>query len=292
MLSVDYEDIGKIQQLNIWNLLKGLEDFVSLDISVVSTGYVIWYKGQLETGYISLDSEDEGDRRDEFRKYMLELFAGRTFKYAVIEDVIGGVNFEVNKALYQLNCIVDDMMRYGLLPKAEILRVDNKKWKMYLRNLSGAKPPIKKLKDKEEIRFHLKALRFESECQDICDAMGMGVSTIYAHKYGKLVTKKKKKLACNIDRGYNLYVCKTPEEQANKVLKYESKTGYTPITIVDKDITSNLQREFRAWVRKKGEDEYVFSITVAPEKLGDLAFDERFDLTADKVYFVAVKKVR
>ena len=159
-------------------------DFISLDISVRSSGWVKNHKGILTYGTKALESQTELGRRVEFREFIEELFGKEYIETVYIEDVIAGTNFKTTKGLIQLNTIVDDLRELKVLDIGRIERIDNRKWKKYLKQLSDYKA-IEKKNDKKIIIECMNNLGFnENEKQDIYDALGMALGCIYKEFQG------------------------------------------------------------------------------------------------------------
>lgn len=165
------------------DILKQSFDFISLDISVHSTGWVRYKEGKLDYGTFSIQSEDDLGRRKEFKAFVKGLFGIDYYPIVYIEDVIMGTNFKTTKALIQLNSIVDDLAADGILHIDSINRVDNNHWKKYLRELAGYKPAVKKEDHKIMIINCLGILGFnENVPQDIYDSLGMALAIIHRDK--------------------------------------------------------------------------------------------------------------
>lgn len=167
-------------ELNYKDFLKLEPTFISLDISVRSTGWVKSINGNVEYGTYTLKAQDEMGRRKEFKEFLINLIADNKIPVVFVEDVIAGTNFLTTKGLIQLNSIVDDLKEYGLIDVEKIKRIDNKKWKKYLKSASNYDGDIKKEEDKQLIRNCMNCLGFnENIKQDIYDALGMAIAVIY-----------------------------------------------------------------------------------------------------------------
>ena len=148
---------------------------------------------------------NRGKRRKEFRSFLISQISDRHYPVVFVEDVIAGTNFKTTKGLIQLNTIVDDLKEYGLLDIGEIKRIDNKKWKMYLRKASNYDGDIKKEEDKELIRNCLKELSFSPDVkQDIYDAMGIAIAVIYRDTVLVDTPKTENVLKKDLKKGYTI----------------------------------------------------------------------------------------
>ena len=116
----------ELKKLEYTDFLKLEPTFLSLDISVRSTGWVKSLNGEVTWGTLTLKSEDELGRRKEFREFLIEILGKDYYPVIFIEDVIAGTNFKTTKGLIQLNSIIDDLKEYNLVSVGEIKRIDNK----------------------------------------------------------------------------------------------------------------------------------------------------------------------
>lgn len=173
-----------IRELQYQDILKLEPTFISLDISVKSTGWVKSINGNVEWGTYTLKSEDELGRRREFRQFLIDLLGNQEYPIVFVEDVIAGTNFKTSKGLIQLNYIVDDLMDLAIIKVGKVVRVDNNRWKKYLRQVSNYKNIGIKEKDiKKQIRICLNNIGFEEKAvQDIYDAVGLAVAMIFQQK--------------------------------------------------------------------------------------------------------------
>lgn len=176
----------RITKLNYKDFLVLEPTFLSLDISVRSTGWILSIDGNITWGTKSLKAEDELGRRLEFRTFLLNLIGSTHIPVVFVEDVYGGVNFKTVKGLIQLNTIVDDLKADKLILVDDIKRMDNKKWKKYLKQAANYKQGVKK-NDKDIVIICLNELGFNLEVkQDIYDALGMAVAVVYKEKVLKV----------------------------------------------------------------------------------------------------------
>ena len=139
----------EFKKLEYTDFLKLEPTFLSLDISVRSTGWVKSVNGEVTWGTKTLEAEDELGRRKEFREFLMSMLGETYFPVVFVEDVIAGTNFKTTKGLIQLNSIVDDLKEYGLVSVGEIKRIDNKVWKKYLKQASNYDGDVKKEDDKD-----------------------------------------------------------------------------------------------------------------------------------------------
>lgn len=283
-------NISKITYLDV---LGNVSSCLSLDISVRSTGWIIWENGKLTYGTESLQTESLTDRRVEFRAFLEKLIGQRHFDFISVEDVIGGVNFRTNRELFQLNTIVDDMMEYKVIPISSIERENNSQWKRFLRVLSQDKTGIKGSQDKEEIVFILNSLGFkENVKQDIYDALGLALGVI-ANKVLKIVDKeheaKQHKLHESIRTGYMVKGFLTSSESSNYIDKFKSKYALPVLQVSNEDINGSLENGFKEYVREHG-DENIFVINIESKKVGVVAMLYDIDLSLDVVYLVVRPK--
>lgn len=180
-----------VEKITYLDYFKKVKNFISLDISVHSSGWVRKIEDKLSYGTFSIQSNDELGRRKEFRSFIMKLFEDTTYDIVFIEDVIAGNNFKTTKGLIQLNTIVDDLNDLGLIHVNQIKRIDNKSWKKYLKESCNYIGNIKCENDKELIVNCLNILGFNEDVkQDIYDAMGIAVSVIFRY----LILGEKKKL--------------------------------------------------------------------------------------------------
>lgn len=281
------------REVSFIDIIELVPSFVSLDISVRSTGWVRWVNGKLDFGTYKITSDDDLGRRQEFRTFLKDLFGDNTYEYLFIEDVIGSVNFVTAKILYQLNPIADDMVADGVLKVKNIVREDNKVWKKFLKQCAGYKSSVRARKDdKIVVRECLYALQFgdkttQTIAEDIYDAMGMAIGLIYKMHVLKHDSKSSRKLRTDITKGY---VIKQFTDY-NNARMYAQKRGQE---IYDVDLLDGVKRdlryEFKSLVEGLGDDSKVFLISIPTSKLGRVALDKDLDLNPEISYLVVYRK--
>jgi hypothetical protein len=273
------------------DVLKLCPDFVSLDISVSSTGWCKWSNGNFTYGKYSLltPTEDDVGRRREFRDFLKDLFKDEEFEYLFVEDVIGGVNHKTNKILYQLNPLADDLIDDGVLKVKKVLREDNNKWKMHLRKCSGFVSSVRGSKDvKGDIQSCLHMLGFGSAStplvEDIYDAVGLAMGLIFK-LYVLKDTKTGPKLKKNISKVYKLKQF-TEEYSA---LDYANDVGGSIESVNFCNIKKDLKWNFKRLIENLDDDKRTFVISIFTCKIGALALDKGFDLDSEMSYIVAYR---
>lgn len=281
------------REISFIDLVELVPSFISLDISVRSTGWVRWVNGKLDYGTYKITSDDDLGRRQEFRTFLKDLFGDNTYEYLFIEDVIGSINFVTAKILYQLNPIADDMVADGVLKVKNIIREDNKVWKKYLKQCAGYKSSVRARKDdKIVVRECLYALQFGDKttdviAEDIYDAMGLAIGLIYKLHVLKQSAKSAHRLRTDITKGYNI----KQFVDYSKARIYAAKRGQE---IYDVDLLDGVKRdlryEFKALVEGLRDDSKVFLISVPTSKLGRVALEKNLDLTPEISYLVVYRK--
>lgn len=286
-------DLSQVQRLTYDVLLRGVSSFLSLDISVNSTGWVCKYDNTVKWGIYHLMEKDNRARRKEFAKFLIDLIGERQFDFVVIEDVIAGCNFKTTRSLTELNTIIEDIMDYGKVPQSPVYRKDNKEWKRELKELSQDKVGIKGSDDKETIRFCLRSLGFDPDDspQDVYDAMGIALAYIsnkdnVTNGQGK---GKMRKLHEDLAKNYKITQYASQEEMQEAALKKQSRLK------VKKEIQAieynpdfrNLLVQFKKLVEIEGDDK-IFCIHTPLNKIGSMFVTKGFDLSQDDVYFIAV----
>jgi len=284
-----------VSAVSYLDLLKLVPSFVSLDISVNSTGWVRWRDGNLEYGVyrVQASKDDEVARRREFREFLRSLFQDYHYDYLFIEDVIGGVNFKTNKILYQLNPIADDLADAGEIHVKEIIREDNKVWKSLLKKCANYKSPILSQKDdKQVVRDSLFLLGFGDKTtttipEDVYDALGMAVGVLFK----RFVLKNEKagrRLRTDITRGYAIHQFDeyyAALDCANEVGGFIHNVDFT-------HIRRDLKANFKKLIEELGDDTKTFVITIPTSKIGVLALDKDLDLDYETSYLVVYRKKR
>lgn len=173
-------------------ILAAVPSFLSLDISVRGTGWVIWYGGELTWGRYSIQAEGEVERVAEFDSWLLQLIAGRSFAYCFVEDVIQSCNFLTVRALIALNCQLEMLIYRGEVAQPIAFhKCNNRSWKKDLRLTANMDVPTAG-SEKDKVKEYLTALGVDidelragkynkKQVEDICDALGMALGTIHEH---------------------------------------------------------------------------------------------------------------
>lgn len=279
-------------------LILTAKPFISLDISVQSTGWFAWDGTKMYYGTYSLMSKDSYNRRLEFSNFIASLY--NTYKPTIIyqEDVISGCNFETTRALTELNCVVDNMMIYKIIPITPLVRINNVTWKRIIRLLSQSEYGVKGSGDKEEVRFILNSIGFcEAVAQDIYDALGIALSQIAIPALNlneetiESNLSSVKKLKEDITKGYELKQYATKEILLSEAEKISSRAKRKrPVVTVDYDPSyKSLQLRFKDLVREVGDD-CIFAIIYPINKINNIALTHGFDLSADTIYMLARKR--
>lgn len=246
------DDAAKVDvhRLNYKDILNSVESFLSLDISVRGTGWVMWRDGKLTYGRLKLQAEEEVARVAEFDAWLIKLINGYAFEYFFVEDVIQSMNFKTVRSLIALNSQLEMMIYKGEVatPK-EFFKCGNNVWKKDLRGIAGGDTVVLKGvdyisgNDKERTKACLTALGVNIEAlkgkeytdkqvEDICDAFGMALGTIGVHVNKLGVSKPAKIQNTDIRKGYKIRQFATLEE-AQKSAKRCSKKGTVPIVELD-----------------------------------------------------------
>lgn len=283
-------DFTKVKDWTLDMILGLSEDFVSLDISVTSTGWTRYKDNVLEWGTYTLEEtkKDEVARRREYRQFLIGLLGDHKWPTVYIEDVIASVNHETSKVLIQLNPLLDDLVDGGRLFANSIRRENNGTWKRRLTALSGVHSAIKRAKNvKALVREQLHSLGFNKErsaiAEDVYDSLGMAVGTLYGDLIGDIVMVAAKK---DLGKGYQLRqfssIDAAFEYAAKKVLNCN---GY--IAAMDfEDSKKAVKTDFKATVSTMG-DNFVFVLTVNGRRLGALGVDKGLDTSEGETYIVA-----
>lgn len=281
----------KFGKLSYLDFLKLEPTFLSLDISVRSTGWVLSVNGEIQTGTKSLQNEDELGRRKEFKEFLLELIGDLHIPVVIIEDVIAGTNFKTTKGLIQLNSIIDDLKEYDLVSVGEIKRIDNKKWKKYLKQASNYVGDIKKEEDKVLIRNCLNELGFDSKIkQDIYDALGMAVGVIFRDKILQEKSKTDEVLKKDLKRGYTIKQFDILVDKSDKYIKRLQVKYNREIENVDwSEESRDVLYLFKQKITKDGLDDKIYVIRVNSMKLGVLALTKKLNTDIPFSYLIITK---
>ena len=281
----------EIRKLVYTDYLEKEPTFFSLDISVNSTGWVKSLNGEVSWGTYSLQSKDELGRRKEFREFLISMMSDAFYPIVFVEDVIAGTNFKTTKGLIQLNTIVDDLKEYGLLNIGEIKRIDNKKWKMYLRQACNYDGDIKKQEDKELIRNCLKEVGFNpKEKQDVYDAMGIAISVIYRDSIIKEKPKTEGVLKKDLKKGYSISQFTEKDKKFDKKLENLKKKYNREIEDLDwSNETRDVLYLFKSKINKEGIDNKIYVIYINNMKLSTLALTKGLQTDTEYSYLIVTK---
>lgn len=279
------------KKLEYTDFLKYEPTFLSLDISVRSTGWVKSINGKVEWGTVTLTNNDELGRRKEFREFLISLIGDYYIPVVFVEDVIAGTNFKTTKGLIQLNTIVDDLKEYGILNIGEIKRIDNKVWKKYLKQASNYDGDIKKVEDKQLILECMYNIEFDFKVkQDIYDAMGMVVAVIYRDYILKEKPKTTEVLKKDLRRGYQIKQYFEKDKKYNKSLENSIKKYNREIEELDWSLESrDILYLFKQKITKDEIDNKIYVVKVNNMKLGVLALTKKLDVSNPFSYLVITK---
>lgn len=281
-------EFKKLEYTDFW---KYEPTFLSLDISVRSTGWVKCIKGEIEYGTRTLESPDELGRRIEFRNFLKELIGSTYIPIVFIEDVIAGTNFKTTKGLIQLNTIIDDLKAFSEVSIGEIKRIDNKKWKMYLKQASNFDGNIKKENDKDVIKQCLNNLGFyENVKQDIYDALGMAIAVIYRDSILKVTPKVDYVLKKDLKTGFIISQFQEQDKQFFKKLgslklKYNREVEELDWSKESRDILYLFKQKINA----DKIDNKIYIIKVNNMKLGVLALTKKLSVEYPFSYLIITK---
>lgn len=281
----------EFKKLEYTDFLKYEPTFLSLDISVRSTGWVRSINGEVTWGTKTLESQDELGRRKEFREFLLSMIGETYFPVVFVEDVIAGTNFKTTKGLIQLNTIVDDLKEYGLVSVGEIKRIDNKIWKKYLKMASNYNGDVKKEEDKQLITNCMKEIGFDFKVkQDIYDAMGIAVSVIYRDKILKDKPKTDTVLKKDLKTGFVIKQFENKDKKYDKALKSLIEKYGREVEELD---WSNESRDilylFKQKINIDKVDNKIYIIRVNNMKLGVLALTKKLNVEYPISYLIITK---
>lgn len=284
----------KIDSLNYIDFLKLEPTFISLDISVRSTGWVKSLNGNIEYGTYTIKSVDETDRRKEFREFLINLIGKEKIPVVFVEDVIAGTNFLTTKGLIQLNTIVDDLKEYGILDIDKIKRIDNKKWKKYLKSACNYEGDIKKEEDKQLIKNCLNQIGFnENVKQDIYDAIGIAVSVIYRDNILKEEPKINTVLKKDLKSGYSIKQFMEKNKKFDKYLENLKNKYNREVEVIDWSFeVRDILYLFKQKISNEKVDNKIYIITVNNMKLGILALTKKLNVETPYSYLIITKNKR
>lgn len=288
--------MDNVKQATYEDVLNLSGPFVSLDISVQSTGYVHKKSdGSVVYGTYAIQAVTDIERRKEFANFLTHLLSDGDYEFVVIEDVILGNNFATTKILMQLNVIVEDLMEYGKVKKAQVYRQNNKHWKTELERIAGYNVVVKGVSDKERICEALRLLQFTppvGTAQDVFDAMGIAVAQIM-ELYGKNTVEQAKpiqKLHADLSVGYRITQYNNKKEllvAAEQTMRHCRKLR--DVVYVDSDkLHGTLKDNFRKIVTERG-DNNLFVVSYDIDEVGSLLLSRYIDVSVcgQYVYFLA-----
>lgn len=266
--------------MNYLDIFKG-QNFLSLDISVRSTGYCIFKNGVFSYGSFGLSSKDELHRRVEFREQIKKIVDNQQFDFIAIEDVIGGSNFETTKYLIQLNSIVDDMIYFKEIPATEVRRIGNTVWKKYLKSLVEFSNS-RLIFNKDEIRNAINDLGFnEDVVQDVYDAIGIAIGAI---NQAAGVKVKKAKIRTDLTKSYNFH-----KYSDAKLSELCTRYGLEPYEVTLEKGKRDMLAQFKHTSTEIG-DSYVFVLNAPLDKYGVLALTGKLPMLNNDNRVIAIKK--
>lgn len=300
----------KIEIVTYLTVIEKAPNFIGLDISVNSTGWIKWHDGKLSYGTYGLINTSELERRQEFKRFLKDLVGDDEYEFVGVEDTIGSCNYEVLKFLVQLNSIVDDMIYDKILNIKEVKRVDNKVWKRIMHEVSGTTLSITKCKDKQLIKecmndlgltkeilgdhVKFKGLRVMTDedkvTQDVYDVIGMSVALI-VRDYLKIPTKKNIKLKNDIRKGYKFEQFIDIFGARERAKTISTKKGREVCELDFTNITRDLVFNFKKAVAQHG-DEKLFIITIPTSKLGVLVIEKDLNTDNDICYLLVYRNIR
>lgn len=287
----------EINKVTYTDVLSNIGNFVSLDISIRSTGWVRYVDGVLTCGFKTLQSTDDTERRQEFRRFLKRIFGDETFEYVMVEDVYGGNNFKTVKGLLQLNSLVDDLIADDLIKVKSLIRLDNGTWKRHLRELCNYSAKITKERDKMMIQDCLHNIDFNKEVidkycdesvpeksyQDIYDAMGLACAVVKKNIIDvKYNIKSTTKLKSDI-RKYKITQFNDKMNAEFFASKKKKKAFVEYSDLVGK--ARNVSYWFKQLVEEYGDDG-IFILRVETNKIGILAVEKGLNLDSDISYLV------
>ena len=256
-------------------------NFLSLDISVRSTGWCKYQSGVFSYGSFGLTARDELHRRMEFRSKIKEIASADVYDFIAIEDVIGGTNFETTKYLIQLNSIVDDMIYMRELNQTDVRRIGNTIWKKHLKAVTDFSN-TKLLFNKEEIKKSIIKLGFTVDTvQDVYDSIGIAIGAIL-EKQG--VKEKKAKIRTDLARSYNFYQYSDAKVQ-ELCVKFDLPSLFVEIEKGRRDMLA----QFKHTVLEQG-DNFVFVLNAPLDSYGVLALTGKLPMIRMDNRLIALKK--
>lgn len=290
-------NFSQIEAVTYNSILKQVPNFISLDISKNSTGWVRSIDGIIDDGTFEIEADkyELVKVRRDFRNFVIDLCGGREIDYLFIEDAIGSVNFDTARVLYQLNCIPDDLNDMGLISVKTIIREDNKVWKKNLKLASGYKSKIAgESNDKQVIRNCLLLLGYgdgttDNIKEDIYDAYGLAVGVIYS-RFIKKEAPKQRKLKTNVTTGYAI---KQFIDSYGADIKAEEIAKKRNWEIVHLDFRSkgrDLRFNFAKLINDSSDENKVYVIRVITCKIGVIAVSLGLNLDLEESHLVIYRK--
>lgn len=210
----------RIEKITYLDVLANIGNVISLDISVVSTGWVKVTKQdgkvKVEEGTYKIKAKKGIGRVMEFWGFLSELCGEDVWDAVYVEDVIAGENFETTRGLIELNSVIDIMKYKEEVHITEIKKIGNGKWKKWLRELSGYEGEIRSEETKQKVRNCLSLLEYpmEGKAQDICDAMGILMGVGYTEQLQGQVDSSAE---VDIRKGWNIARVVSPLESVVKL---------------------------------------------------------------------------
>lgn len=295
--------ITSYSKVTYLDIVQCAENFVSLDISVHSTGWVKWVNGELTMGVYHIESSTDIERKFEFKDFLTKLFGREYFRYCFIEDVFGGTNFKTVKSLLQLNTLVDELIYEGSILVDEVKRENNGVWKRSLKDVGDYIPTIVGENDKAIIVSCMNNLEFDKKIidsyvgekipnksyQDIFDAMGMAVAIIKRDIIDvRNNVKVVRKCKSDLRKGYKVVQYDDDFEAIEKANSLAESKGreYKSIDLTGK--SRDLLYNFKKVAEEYG-DELIYVVTIETNKIGVLALDKGFDLTLPISYLLCYR---
>ena len=281
----------EFKKLEYTDFLKKEPTFLSLDISVSSTGWVKSVDGVVTYGTNTLTAQDELGRILEFRKFLLDMLSDREYPVVFVEDVIAGTNFKTTKGLIQLNMIVDELNALGMIKVGKIKRIDNKKWKKYLKEATNYEGEIKKEEDKALIRHCLNEVGFCLDVkQDIYDALGMAIAVIYRDCVLQDAPKVDTVLRKDLRRNYTIKQFIEKDKRFERSLENLKKKYNREVEELDwSGEARDVLYLFKQKITKENVDNKIYIIKVNNMKLGVIALNKKLDIENPTSYLQITK---
>ena len=296
-----------VHRLRYTDILSSVGSFLSLDISVRGTGWVMWKDGELTYGRLKLQAEEEVARVAEFDAWLLKLIDGYAFDYYFVEDVIQSANFKTVRSLIALNSQLEMMIYKGEVTKPkEFFKCGNNVWKKDLRGIAGGDTIVLKGvdyisgNDKERTKACLTALGVDIEAlkggkytdkqvEDICDALGMALGTIGVHVNKLECVKPARIVNTDIRKGYKIKQFETLDE-ARKSAKRCSKKG--TVSIVECDIADDASvKSLVTYMQKQlsEQPDALYIVHTPVSKCCNVLLLKNLSVTLDTYYLTIVK---